>query len=132
MDTYTFGEYINSKRKEQKLTLRKLAEKLDISPTYLSDVENDRRKSFPPDKLLLLSKILNINTEKDLYYYFDLAGYSRNSIAYDVESFMLNNPELIEFVRKIKYKKVVSIDYINNLLTTINDRERITSNEIKR
>lgn len=42
----TFGEYLTNKRKEKEMSLRMLAKELDISPAYLSDVENNRRNEI--------------------------------------------------------------------------------------
>ena len=49
--TPSFGEIIIQKRMEQGLTLRGLAEKLEISAPYLCDMEKNRRQ--PPEKTLL-------------------------------------------------------------------------------
>lgn len=128
MSTGDFGIYIYEKRKSKKITLREMANKLNISPTYLADVEKNRRKAFPPEKLLLLANVLEIDNETELYHYFDIAGASRNSIAFDVESFMLQNPEIIDFVRKVKYNKMISTQYINDMLSTIKERQMSQEN----
>lgn len=39
----TFGDAIRKARTEKKKGLRELARDLDITPSYLSDIENDRR-----------------------------------------------------------------------------------------
>ena len=41
-----FGEFVSKKRKKKNLTIRQFAILLDISFTYLSDVENNRSKAF--------------------------------------------------------------------------------------
>ena len=46
-----FGEYLANKRKEREMSLRMLAKELDVSPTYLSDVENNRRNALSYEKL---------------------------------------------------------------------------------
>lgn len=38
-----FGEFINKKRVEKKITLRKMADMLGVSAPFLTDVEKDRR-----------------------------------------------------------------------------------------
>ena len=43
MNDITFGSYIKEKRFEKRITLRKLAETLDIAPAYMSDIENGKR-----------------------------------------------------------------------------------------
>ena len=45
MSNASFGATIRALREAQKISLRKFAEKVDISPTYLSKIERDE---FPP------------------------------------------------------------------------------------
>lgn len=42
-ETETLGAYIRQARVRQGVTLRQLASRLGITPSYLSDIENDRR-----------------------------------------------------------------------------------------
>ena len=42
-ENVTFGEFLAKKRDENKITLRKMAELLDVSAPFLSDVEHCRR-----------------------------------------------------------------------------------------
>ena len=39
----TFGSYVREKRMARGLSLRGLAAKLEVSPVYMSNMENDRR-----------------------------------------------------------------------------------------
>ncbi len=39
----TLGDYVRDARQRANLRLRELAEELGITPSYLSDIENDRR-----------------------------------------------------------------------------------------
>ena len=41
----TFGSFLREKRMARGLTLRGMAAKLDLSPVYMSNIENDRRAS---------------------------------------------------------------------------------------
>ena len=74
METYQdFGKFIAAKRQEKEISLRKLAELLDVSAPYWSDVERGRR--IPPtfEKLEQVAKILHLSdSDKSLMY--DLAG----------------------------------------------------------
>lgn len=60
----TFGEFISLKRKEKRITLKAMAEELEISTPYMSDVEKGRRYSFDLDKLEKIAKILNMSEEE--------------------------------------------------------------------
>ena len=45
----TFGSYVREKRMARGLSLRGLAAKLEVSPVYMSNMENDRRPARPAD-----------------------------------------------------------------------------------
>ena len=72
-DNTTFGEFLQRKREVSKITLRRLAEMLNLSAPFLSDVEKGNRN--PPDlaKLEQIADILSLSIE-DKYTMFDLAG----------------------------------------------------------
>lgn len=89
MNTYAnFGEFIKTKREEKQITLRKMAELLDCSAPFLSDVEKDRRNPFDMEKLELLSDILRLSPEDNALMY-DLAGKKRNSVAPDLPDYIM-------------------------------------------
>ena len=88
-NTTTFGEFLQRKREESKITLRKFAEMLNFSAPFLSDVEKGRRN--PPDlaKLEQIAKILNLSVE-DKQTMFDLAGKKRDSVAPDLPEYIMS------------------------------------------
>lgn len=52
-----FGELLQKKREEKKLTLRKMTDMLGFSAPFLSDVEKDRRNPPEIDKLEMIVSI---------------------------------------------------------------------------
>ena len=89
MDRYqNFGEFLIKKREDQKITLRGMAEKLGISPTFLSDIEKDRRNPPEMDKLEQISTLLDLNDEEKSLM-LDLAGKKRNSVAPDLPEYIM-------------------------------------------
>ncbi len=50
MEYANFGKFISTKRIEKKITLRKMAEMLEVSAPFLTDVEKDRRNPFDIEK----------------------------------------------------------------------------------
>lgn len=88
MSYANFGEFINKKRIEKKLTLRKMAEMLGVSAPFLTDVEKDRRNPFDMEKLTLLSGILCLNSEEQALM-LDLAGKKRNAVAPDLPEYIM-------------------------------------------
>ncbi|MDW4413023.1 helix-turn-helix transcriptional regulator [Staphylococcus saprophyticus] len=59
----TFGENLKTIRKEMKLTQQEMAERMGISRTFLSDVEN-QNKYFSIVGLIVIAQKLNISVNK--------------------------------------------------------------------
>lgn len=72
----TFGSYVREKRMARGLTLRGLAAKLEVSPVYMSNMENDRRPAPAKEKLDRLMEILVLG-KADRERLLDLAARSR-------------------------------------------------------
>lgn len=83
-----FGEFIKAKREEKGITLRKMAEQLECSAPYLSDVEKDRRNPFDMDKLELIARILCL-TDDEVSQMMNLVGKKRNSVAPDLPDYIM-------------------------------------------
>lgn len=97
-----FGEFLQKKREEKRITLRKMAEMLGFSAPFLSDVEKDRRNPPEFEKLELIVTILGLNEEeKELM--FNMAGKRRNTVA----------PDLPEYI--------MERDYVSSALRTARD-----------
>ena len=59
-DNRTIGDVIHEARVKLKLSLRDVTKKLDITPSYLSDIENNRR--VPSEEVLgRLAKLLDLD-----------------------------------------------------------------------
>lgn len=86
------GQRLQRMRKEKKLGLREAAGKVDVSPTYLSRIENDEEKSPPSEKVLqALASLL----EDDVDELMALAG----RVAEDVERLVTADKSLPQFLR---------------------------------
>ena len=83
-----FGEFIQRKRVEKQIPLRKMAENIGISAPSLSDIEKDRRNPPEMDKLELISQVLLLS-EDEKSIMLDLAGRKRNSVAPDLPSYIM-------------------------------------------
>jgi hypothetical protein len=89
MSCHNFGEFIAKKRLERRITLRKMAEMLDCSATFLSDIEKDRRNPLDMERMEKLSQILALS-EEERNEMLDLAGRKRNSVAPDLPDYIMN------------------------------------------
>ena len=93
-----FGPYIRSLRLNLNIGQRELAEKIGIAPSYLNDIEKEKRsspKQIIINKIALLLKT-NIN---DLN---DLAGISKKNLAPDIIDYIEKNPRMKNLIRTIK------------------------------
>ena len=84
-----FGEFLQRKREEKQITLRKMAEMLGFSAPFLSDVEKDRRN--PPElaKLEQIADILGLSYEEKETMY-NHAGKKRDTVAPDLPEYIMN------------------------------------------
>lgn len=95
----SFGEFIAKKREEKKITLREMARLLKITPSYLSDIEKERRNPPDKDKLDELANILSLS-EDECRYMYDLAGKKRNSISVDLPDYIMERDYVRVALRK--------------------------------
>jgi L-glutamine-phosphate cytidylyltransferase len=98
----TFGTYIRKLRVEKGIGQRELAEKISVAASYLNDIEKNKRTAPKKELLKKISTILEI----DLRILYDLAGSSKNQIAPDIEEYVLENPNVVSFLRTIKENKI--------------------------
>ncbi|BAK47249.1 predicted transcriptional regulator [Clostridium sp. SY8519] len=101
MEKITFGEFIRKKRLEQSITLRRMADQLDVSAPFLSDVEKGRRNPLDLDKMNQLADFLHMNSqERDTMY--DLAGRDRDTIAPDLPEYIKDRGYVTAALRSLR------------------------------
>ena len=86
----TFGEFLQAKREEREIPLRRMAVEIGISPAFYSDIEKGRRNPPEIEKLDLIAEKLQL-TEAEKNQMFDLAGKMRNSVAPDLPPYIMKN-----------------------------------------
>ena len=94
----TFGFYIRKLRIQNGIGQRELAKKINIAPSYLNDIEKNKRAAPKNIVIKKLSLILNA----DLNLLNDLAGKSKKTLPPDVHDFIEKNPKVISLIRTIK------------------------------
>lgn len=60
----TFGERVRRKRTEKQITLRKFAEMIEVSPTYVSQIERDEFDPPPENRVKAIAKILGEDVDE--------------------------------------------------------------------
>lgn len=85
-----FGDYIKKKRLDHpdELTLKEVSNMLGISLSFLSDVENNRRRPFDKDKIEMFAEKFEL-TEEETAMLYDLAARDRGEVPSDIEDIMM-------------------------------------------
>jgi len=87
-DNITFGGFLAQKREERDITLRELARQLEVSASFLSDVENNRKPPLTADRLEKVASIMLLSVEEKTKMY-DLAGKQRNTVPPDLPEYII-------------------------------------------
>ena len=111
----TFGSYIRKLRIKNDIGQRELAKKIGVAPSYLNDMEKNKRTA-PRTELI---KKLSVIIKADLNLLYDLAGSSKKTVAPDIVDYVENNPKIISLLRAAQSSKL-SGDEIEQLEKKIN------------
>ena len=98
----TFGSYIRKLRIKNDIGQRELAKKISVAPSYLNDMEKNKRAA-PKNELI---KKISIILKADLKLLYDLAGHSKKTVAPDIEEYIKSNPNIISLLRAVKESKI--------------------------
>lgn len=88
----TFGAFISEKRLAKNISLRGFSRMVEISPEYLSKIENNLRTAPKDHVLNKIAEVLCLDTD-DRELLFDLAAESKNylSLATDLVEYINDN-----------------------------------------
>ena len=105
-----FGDYVSKKRKEKNISLRTMAKDLNISVSYLSDLEQGNK--LPPnsakdkykDLILIIMDYLDFNDEdkKKCQSYADNDLVKKGYVSNDITNYMGQTPLASVALRKAK------------------------------
>lgn len=111
-----FGGYIRALRLSRNIGQRELARQLSMAPSYLNDIEYNRRK--PPGKKTIqqIAEILEANLE----YLYDLAGGLREGVPPDIPEILRKFPESSNLLRTIRELRI-SKEGIQKLIKTLEE-----------
>ncbi len=93
-----FGKFIREARTKNGFGQRELASKIGIAPSYLNDIEKEKRSA--PKEIIIkkISKLLKL----DINMLNDLAGLSKGNLAPDLNEYIKNKPSIVSLIRSIK------------------------------
>jgi len=111
-----FGSYIRNLRIENNIGQRELAKLIKVAPSYLNDMEKNKRTAPRKD---LIKKLANI-LKADLNLLNDLAGNSKKTLPPDIIEFIENKPDIVSILRTIRDNKLTD-SQIDDLEKKIND-----------
>ena len=107
------GDTINRARVDKRLGLRALARQLEIAPSYLSDIENDRR--VPSEALLLkMSRLLELD--------FDMLMQQAGRLGEHTEQYLRQHHVAGQLFRRIA-KSQLDPEVLKKFLADIDDME---------
>lgn len=113
-----FGSFIRDLRISQNIGQRELAIKIGIAPSYLNDIEKEKRSAPKQIVIKKISKLLKINIDT----LNDLAGISKGNVAPDIGEYIEKNPRIVSLIRSIKQNNLdeEQIEKIENSLNKNN------------
>jgi transcriptional regulator with XRE-family HTH domain len=94
-----FGDYVKDLRRAKGKTLEDISKCLNLSMSFISDIENKRRNPFDEDKMEMLARCLMLTNEEKAKLY-DLAAQRKQSAPDDVINVILQNDNVRLALRK--------------------------------
>ena len=108
-DRQIFGAFLKEKRNEKEITVRAMAEKVDVAVGYYCDMESGRRTPIDVDFLDKVVGILRLSDE-DRQIFFDLAGKARSAAPPDLTDY-INTTEKARIALRVAKEKASDADW---------------------
>ena len=96
-----FADFIKAKRIEKGYSLRGFADKVEIAPAYMSDIEKRKRNAPTSEILERMSNVLSLQ-EEERNEMLDLAAKDKNELAEDITDYVGSNESVRVALRKAK------------------------------
>ena len=121
-----YGQFLRSKRlsDSRELTLKDIAAELGVSISFVSDVEQGRRKPYDEEKTEKLIAFLHLS-EEDIALMYDLAARENSRIPRDLDDVMMYSEEgeMARFALRMTKKGVVNADDWRKFIRYIKTKE---------
>lgn len=95
-NTTEFGQFIRKKREELGLTLRAFAKELDLSPTFISELERGISRCPSEENIIKMANLLDVEPNKLI----TLAGKIPNEFVPDILTMIGQNPDKARTILK--------------------------------
>ena len=108
-----YGQFLRSKRigDSRELTLKDVAEELGVSVSFVSDVEQGRRKPYDEAKTQKIIAFLKLS-EEEVALMYDLAAKENSKIPRDLDDIMMYTEagEMARYALRMTKKGIVDED----------------------
>ena len=98
MSYKSFGDFLHAKRMEKGVSYRELAEVIQVTAPYISDIEKGRRNAPVMDKLKILSDYFALTKEEEIQM-LDLAGEKKDDLPPDLPGYIKGNTAAVTALR---------------------------------
>ena len=117
----TFGEFLKAKRNIKNIGTKEMSELLLVSRSYYLNIENNRRMPTNEVFFKILIKYLELSSFDVMVMYElrDKYYFNQNRIAPDINSYIKENRDIKELIRKIKDGKLTK-EYWNEQFERFN------------
>ena len=123
MNELTFGSFVRQKRLESEMLLRALAQRLELSPVYMSNIENDLKPAPSQAKLDKLVKIFMLD-KTDTELLWDLAAKSRKQrVSVDLPDYIMERDIVRVALRTARECEATDEDW-QEFIDKLNKRSR--------
>lgn len=104
---YSFGQSLRLIREDKKLKIRKIANEVKRTATYISDIERGNNK--PPEKELMekIFDALDLQSMEIKFYLYDLAAIERGRVSFDIAEYIMENSNLRDAIRMVQHKNSI-------------------------
>ena len=128
-NTKKLGIYVKNRRNELGLTIKDFAEKSNLSPAYICDIENGKRTA-PLNYIQRSIDILKIE-KNEINYFYDLAGLAHTNWK-DLNEYFNKTPNARKFLRISKNLGLTDNEIAEIILShkKINHTETDTQREL--
>ena len=106
----TFGSFVKQMRQSRHMAQTDMAASMDISCSWPSDIEADRRKAFDAVRCQQIIQLLGLTPAQQCLLY-DLAGQSRETVPPDIEQYIRQNSWVKDAVRFFRDTGMTKADW---------------------
>lgn len=115
-----FGKYIRFLRIDRNLSLSQLAERLSITPYYISYLENGKKRNPSTKIMAKIFKTLEMD-KCEIEHFLDLHAKANGCVSYDVADFIMSNRNILEAIRAARDKPEAAPNW-NDFMEKINKK----------